>query len=51
MIAPRDSPRNDISVPSQKPKNKIFAAVIKTLGIIPNIATIILTRMLISIAD
>ena len=30
------SPKNEMSVPFQKPKNKMLAAVIKTLGTIPN---------------
>ena len=42
MTAPNVSPKKEISVPFQKPKNKILAPVINTLGTTPNIATTIL---------
>ena len=50
MIAPMDSPAKEINKPCQKPKNRIFAAVRKTLGKIPEMAMRMLIARLIKIA-
>lgn len=49
--APAASPAKEMSVPFQKPKNKILAAVINTLGTRPNTATAMLNSKLIIIAS
>lgn len=50
MMAPMASPKNEMSVPFQKPKNKILAAVTKTLGTTPNKAIRMLIESEIKIA-